>query len=97
MRDGEFTWQDKASNSKNPSRTVSKDSVHSGTSSDISDSVFNSPTGDTDGPLLEQDYHSCRSKTLELGEINLHITKVYLLYKYSNIRLGEINLHMTRV
>ena len=80
VRDGEFTWQDDGITNTKQTRTVSKDSIHSATSSDISDSVFKSEESEGEEPPKLQDNHDAsKSKTLELKEINLHITKVFVI------------------
>ena len=78
VRDGEFSWQDKESNSSRPGKFTSENSVSSLANSETSNSICDSQELESD-KLMSRSHDNgdvSQSKTLELEKINLHITKV---------------------
>ena len=89
IRDGEFSWQDKGSHSTKPSKNRSNKSINSSTNTRASDTMTESQEShdqdSEDDRLLERSDESGQqhSKTLELKQINIQITKVFIFLAFN--------------
>ena len=89
IRDGEFSWQDKGSFSAKLSKNRSKTSINSSTNNRSSDTMTESQEShdqdSEDDRLLEKSDESGQqhSKTLELKQINIQITKVFIFLAFN--------------